>query len=200
VLPGSFALLADLLAVAMFVGLHSLPTGLSPVADPVSRYGISRFARGYRVLTLAMAAAGAAVAVGIASALPGLAASTVVYVWVFAIARAVISWFPMDEPGTTPPTPHGRRHTWIAIVTFLAAVLMSRQLAGLLGATGAWPATRAVLDGLAVFLVVAVLLAAAALVWEQGMGGHRSFGLAERGLYLGIFAWLGVVGWSLVTA
>jgi len=200
VLPGSVALLADLLAVGMFVALHGLLTGLSPVADPVSRYGISRFARGYRVLTLAMAASGAAVAVGIASALPGQAASTVVYVWVFSIGRAIISWFPMDEPGTTPPTPHGRRHTWIAIVTFLAALLMSEQLVGLLGTTGAWPATRGVLAALAVFLLVAVLLGAVAIVWEQGLGGRRAFGLAERALYLGIFAWLGVVGWSLVTA
>lgn len=52
--------------VVALVVLHLLPSGLSPLRDPVSQYGITRFKAGYRVQTLAYGLAGAGAAIGIA--------------------------------------------------------------------------------------------------------------------------------------
>ena len=58
VAAGVIALLALAVTVASLTWLHVEPTGLSAVRNPVSQYGITRFRIGYRVATLAFAAAG----------------------------------------------------------------------------------------------------------------------------------------------
>lgn len=82
--------------LAALVLLHVLPTGLSPLRNVVSQYGISEYRAGYRVQTLAYAVA----AIGIAT-LPGSVGVVVALCAIFAAARALISWFPMDAPGAT---------------------------------------------------------------------------------------------------
>ena len=59
---GVIALLALAVTVASLGYLHFAPTGLSPVRNAVSQYGITPFRGGYRVATLAFGAAGAALA------------------------------------------------------------------------------------------------------------------------------------------
>ena len=116
---GTVCLVALVTVVASLGYLHVAPTGLSPVRNAVSQYGITRFRAGYRVATIAFGVGGIALAVGIDRAVaPSGRSLVVVLLLIFAVARLAISWFPMDAPGT-PPTQTGRRHGLLAIAAFL---------------------------------------------------------------------------------
>ena len=52
------------IGVVALVVLHLMPSGLSPLRNPVSQYGITRFKAGYRVQTLAYGLAGAGAGTG----------------------------------------------------------------------------------------------------------------------------------------
>lgn len=169
-------------AVAALGTLHALPTGLSPLANPVSEYGISRYRVGYRVLTIAMAVAGLADAVAVARGVHG-GVTVVVALVVFALARAVISWAPMDLPGATP-TPAGRTHNLLALVTFTAAVVASIRLGLVLRSADGSAA------GALRWLGWLILAAGSAMV---SAAGTRVFGLVERVLYAAILTWLVLV-------
>ena len=98
-LAGVVSLLLLALAVASLGWLHLQPTGLSPIRDAVSQYGITSFRAGYRVTTIAFGLSGIALAAGIYRAVPGGGRSLVVLLLVvFAAPRCLISWFPMDPP------------------------------------------------------------------------------------------------------
>jgi len=96
---GIIALVALAATVASLVWLQLQPTKLSPIRDPVSQYGITGYRDGYRAATIAFGAAGLALAVGISQALGTRGLAAAILLVVFAITRAVISWFPMDAPG-----------------------------------------------------------------------------------------------------
>lgn len=172
--------------VTSLVVLHLLPTGLSPIRNPVSQYGISRYRAGYRSMSIAYGVAGLGAAIGIAS-LPGSPAFTVLLCIIFAACRAVISWYPMDEPGSQR-TITGRRHGLLAIAAFLAIALASRQFAALLNQNNAQPglATASNVCGLVmlVSLIITVFVRRGGLPW---------FGAVERVFYLGATSWLVVV-------
>lgn len=189
------ALLAAGLAVGVvaLLALHLLPTGLSPVRDPVSQYGISRYRTGYRVQTLAYAVAGLGAAVGVA-ALPGTHTLPVLLCVAFAAMRAAISWFPMDSPGT-PTTVTGRRHGLLAIGAFVSVALAAASLSRALDRSHT-DATTAALSGALAALMLAALLAMAV---DRRTGGNR-FGLVERGFYLGMTAWLVALDVLLATS
>lgn len=166
--------------VALVV-LHALPTGLSPLRNAVSQYGISQYRAGYRVQTLAYASAGFGAAIGIAT-LPGSAGIVVALCVVFAASRAVISWFPMDAPGAAP-TRTGIRHGMLALAAFLAVGFACRQLVTLLHRDGIDP-------GIAAADRVLALLMAISLI-AMALGRRRKyFGGAERLFYLCMTAWL----------
>ena len=78
VLAGVISLLA-LAAVVVSLGyLHLEPTGLSPVRNAVSQYGITSFRAGYRVATIAFGLSGVALASGVDRAVSGRGRSLVV--------------------------------------------------------------------------------------------------------------------------
>jgi hypothetical protein len=184
---GRLALAGQAGAGAALVFLHMAPTGLSAQLDAVSRYGISPFRGFYRVMTLGLAVAAAALAGGVAAPLPGAGRIQVVgLLAVFACARAAISWYPMERPGprarrrvtptaSSPSTPSPRRPSvlcdWVPCWSVGPA------------GTGAGPTAFG-----------AVMLVAALGV----VGGRRSpwlrdrFGAVERVLYVAIVGWLGL--------
>jgi hypothetical protein len=95
---GVIALVALAAVVASLGYLHLEPTGLSPVRNAVSQYGITTFRAGYRVATIAFGVAGTALAVGVDEAVSGDGRKAVVALLVlFSIARGAISWFPIDR-------------------------------------------------------------------------------------------------------
>jgi hypothetical protein len=182
------ALVAVVVGVGALVVLHLLPTGLSPVRNAVSQYGITAYRLGYRVQTLAYAVAGAAVAVAL-SATSHPATSVVALCAVFAAARAALSWFPMDTPGATP-TVTGRRHGLLAILAFCAitaaAVRLGRQGSGSV-LSGAATAASAVVGA----LMIASLLGM--VVSRRTTPPGRYFGAVERAFYVLVTVWLVVV-------
>jgi Protein of unknown function (DUF998) len=185
---GVAALLALAVTVASLVWLHLEPTGLSPVRNAVSQYGITAFRSGYRVATLAFGAAGIALAVGISQAIVGRGEAVVVLLVIFAIARALISWFPMDKPGTDR-TPTGQVHGLLAILAFASVTLAAFRLASALSRQARWhslaPVSTALGCAMAVFLVTLAL--------ARALPGVRArFGAIERGFYLSAIAWFAV--------
>lgn len=193
--------IVSLLGVAVVLGslawLHLQGTGLSPVRDAVSHYGITPFRNGYRVATIAFAVAGVALAVGIDRAFRGHGAGTVVTLLViFAAARAAISWFPMDAPGR-PRTRPGAIHLLLAILAFGSIASAALGLAGVVAHAGRWQSLAA----------PSRALGWAMLACLAGMGLGRAapavragFGAIERGFYACAIAWTALIGVACAAA
>ncbi|HZV25099.1 MAG TPA: DUF998 domain-containing protein [Acidothermaceae bacterium] len=198
VAAGVTCLAATAVGVGAIVVLHVLPTGLSPMRNAVSQYGITRYRLGYRVQTIALAVAGGAAAVGLAEAAPGRARAVIALVIIFALARLVISWFPMDEPGGER-TNHGVMHGLIAIVTFLAIAIAAARLGTVAKQVPGWT-TLATVSSVIAWLMAASLVAM--MVVRRGARATHStpnyFGAIERVFYLAIVAWLVLVGVGLM--
>lgn len=184
-----FALITAGLVVGLgaLLALHLWPTGLSPIRDPVSRYGISRYRTGYRIQTLAYAGAGLGATLGLA-ALPASSALPVALCAIYTAARASISWFPMDAPGA-PRTSTGRRHELLAIAAFLSLAIAAAALPRTLQRGDADPTLAATSGALAVLMFIALF----AMSLDRRIGS-RHFGLLERAFYLAMTAWLVTVG------
>lgn len=191
-------LAATAVGVGALVVLHVLPTGLSPMRNAVSQYGITRYRLGYRIQTIAFAVAGGAAAVGLAEAAPGRARAIIALVLVFALARLVISWFPMDEPGRER-TNHGQMRGLIAIVTFVAIALAAVRLGSVAKQVPGWT-TLATVSSVFAWLMVASLIAM--MVVRRGARDTHStpnyFGAVERVFYLALIAWFVLVGVGLM--
>ena len=195
-IAGIVTLLALAALVASLTWLHLQPTGLSPMRNAVSQYGISAYRGGYRVATLAFAVAGIALAVGISARLHARAHTVEVLLVVFAAARSVISWFPMDEPGTER-TATGRRHGLLAIAAFASVTAAAFKLSRVLTHATVWHQFAPVSSGLG-WLMLALLLA---------MGLRRSlpqlgpwFGGIERAFYAAAIIWCTVIAIACVTS
>ena len=171
------------IGVVALVLLHLRPSGLSPLRNPVSQHGITRFKAGYRVQTLAYGLAGVGAAIGIA-ALPRPSQLVVVLCCVFAVSRAGITWFPMDAPGAER-SDTGRHHGQLAMCAFVAVALAAADLSRTLGHDHVSGAFGAVSGALAAAMLVS--LVTMALGRRAGSG---SYGLVERIVYLSMAAWL----------
>jgi hypothetical protein len=162
------------IGVGALVVLHLVPSDLSPLRNAVSQYGISRYRLGYWVQTHGYALAGFGAAIGI-SALSGHNTVEVALCVTFGISRALINWFPMDEPGTEP-TMTGRRHGLLAFIAFgsvfVATLRFSSVVNDAVGPTSLKSASAVV----AILMLVSFFAMGAN---RRGGGGY--FGLAERG-------------------
>jgi hypothetical protein len=189
---GVTALLALAVAAASLGWLHLEPTGLSPVRNAVSQYGITAFRAGYRVVTIAFGAAGIALAAGISQAIAGRGHAVAVLLVIFAIARAAISWFPMDMPGADR-TPTGQMHGLLAIGAFASVTLAAFRLAGALSGQDRWhslaPVSTALECAMGAFLITLALARALPAV-------RARFGAIERGFYLSAITWFAVFAYA----
>jgi Protein of unknown function (DUF998) len=190
---GVTALLGLAAVVASLGYLHLEPTGLSPIRNAVSQYGITTFRAGYRVATIAFAVTGIALAVGIGQAVSGHGRAVVlVLLVIFAIARAVISWFPMDAPGADR-TRTGQTHGLLAIVAFASATSAALRLGVVLSHEERWRSLAAVSTALG--WVMAACLVGLALAHSFPAVRAR-FGAIERGFYLAAIAWFAVFAFA----
>jgi hypothetical protein len=186
---GVTALLALATVVAALGYLHFAPTGLSPVRNAVSQYGITTFRAGYRVATIAFGVAGIALAIGIDRSTSGGGREAVVVVLVlFAIARLAISWFPMDAPGSDR-TSTGQMHGLLALVAFASATYAAFRLAIVLSHGTRWRSLAPVSSALG-WAMVACLLGM--LLARSFPAVRARFGSIERGFYLSAIAWFAV--------
>jgi hypothetical protein len=187
--------LAALAAVVASLGyLHLAPTGLSPIRNPVSQYGITAMRSGYRVATLAFAVAGAALAVGIDRGVGSRASAVLALLAVFAAARAAISWFPMDAPGA-PATATGHVHRLLATAAFGGATAAAFRLASLLGRGTRWHSLAPVSYALGALMAACL---AGLLLGRSYPALRERFGLVERGFYVSAIAWFAVFGIACV--
>jgi hypothetical protein len=191
----AIALAAMAATVGSLVLLHVARTGLSPLRDPVSAYGISR-ARGlYRAQTVATAVGAGALALAYAGATTS-ARPVVVSLCVLAAARLVISWFPMDAPGEAR-TAVGRVHDLLAFAAFAAASVSGFLGAIALASTPPTAAFASVSSALGWLMTAASALTVAAGVVRPVAG---VFGLAERLIYVGMLAWMALSAVVLLSA
>jgi hypothetical protein len=198
VAAGVTCLAATAVSVGALVVLHVLPTGLSPMRNAVSQYGITRYRLGYRIQTISLAVAGAAAAVGLAEAAPGRARALIALLIIFALARLVISWFPMDEPGGERSN-HGTMHGLIAIVTFVAIALAAGRLGTVAKEVPGWGTLASVSSAIAWIMLASLI---AMMVVRRGARVTHStptyFGAVERVFYLALVAWFVLVGVGLM--
>lgn len=183
---GIVLLLGTVVQLGSLVALHVLPTGLSPIADPVSQYALTRFRAGYTMSAFSAAVAGAAAAL-ILGGLPGgtLAAELL---WLFAAARAVIPAVPMDHPAAAP-TRRGRLHNLLATVAFAAVTAASFVAIGAIGlADGPGGSTATATAG-----IVMAIGAVGVVLCRLVVPFRRVFGVSERLIYLGFMAWFLVI-------
>lgn len=188
------ALAGVLATTAALVALHLLPTRLSPLRDPVSAYGISRYAGLYRAQTLGTALAALALAIalpaaGVDSAIPAVAALAVL-----AAARGLISWVPMDAEGA-PRSATGRAHNLLAFGAFAAASVGGFMVGIAFGATDGLRALAPVATSLGWVMTIASALTIAA---AEVRALRPIFGLAERLIYTGMLAWLTMSAIALI--
>jgi hypothetical protein len=195
VAAGVTALLALAVTVASLGYLHLEPTGLSPVRNAVSQYGITAFRAGYRVATIAFGAAGVALAVGIGLAIGGRGEAVVALLVVFAITRAAISWFPMDAPGAER-TPTGQMHGLLAIAAFGCVTLAAFRLASVLSHQDRWHSLVPVSAALGSTMAACLLAMALARAFPAV---RARFGAIERGFYLAAIAWFAVFAAACAT-
>jgi hypothetical protein len=190
----SFVALAGLVvAAALLVALHLLPTGADPVRHGVSEYGIGRYAALYRMQVVA-SGVGALTLVG---ALLGETAQAVplAFLALYGVARVLIARFPTDL--ALPMTRSGRIHALLAAAAFLALAVAAPWLSASAVAAADWPEARDGVLGLAIGVTMASLgsFAVAALPWTV-----RVYGVAQRAFYVLGFAWLIAVAVAVLVA
>lgn len=184
---GVVGLVSMFVAVVALVVAHLRPTGLSPLRDAVSRYGISSAAVWYRTQTIAMALAAVVLSIAMERSLHlGGVSELVVLLVVFASARALISWYPMDAPGT-PVSSHGSVHRLLAVVAFVSVTAASKLLNSMLSPTRVSAPWRHLSAGLSWTLIISLVLMLGARV---SVGVRRRFGLFERLFYVSCIAWI----------
>ena len=186
-IAGVVALASLAVVVAALAYLHLAPTGLSPLRSAVSQYGITPYRLGYRVATIAFALAAVALAVGLASGAGAheQASLVVALLVLFALTRALISWFPMDAPGRTR-TRIGARHALLAITTFLSIALAALRLGTVLHTGARWHSLAGVSTGLGWAMIGTLLVMLAA---RSVPAVKARFGAVERVFYVLAIAW-----------
>lgn len=188
------ALVAVAAAVVALVVLHAAPTGLSPLRDPVSAYGISRWRALYRLQTLATAAAAASAAVALGTS--GLSSTTpaIIALVVLAATRAPIGWVPMDADDE-PRSATGRAHNLLAYGAFASASVGGFMTGIAFGDADGLSTAAMVVTALGWLMVAASAVTLLALVVK---GVRPALGIAERLIYVGMFAWLVVTAVTLI--
>lgn len=190
------ALLGVLVTVLSLVVLHVVPTGLNPVSAAVSQYGISRYRAGYRVATIALGVAAIALGVALTMAIEPPNVIGLVFLLLFGLARLVISWAPMDAPGAAR-TGTGRAHNVLATIFFASATVAAFLYTGSFADD---PSLASIAVASSVLSWVLAATSALTILASVVRPLKPSFGLAERLLYLAVFAWLILVATTLLTA
>jgi hypothetical protein len=185
------ALIAIAITLVSLVVLHVLPTGLSPFRDPVSQYGITRFRGGYAAAAVSAGIAGVG-AIIVVAPLPGSLA-TMLLLGIFAVARILIPFSPMDVPGS-PKTTRGGLHNVLAFLAFGAVIAAMFVAGGLLHDAGY--ITAGILS--TVFGVIGAVGAVLLLVSRLRHRLRGIFGAAERLIYVAFIGWFIAVGVAAV--
>ncbi|MCI2957763.1 DUF998 domain-containing protein [Agromyces atrinae] len=186
---GVIALVGAIVLLGLLIALHVLPTGLSPASDPVSQYALTRFGALYRWATIAAAIAGVGGLIVVAATTSGVASLVaIVLLVVFIVSRALIGFFPMDEPGR-PRSRTGAVHGILAITAFGGIAAASFVVAGAFHDAG-----YGVLAVTSTTAGVVMVVGTVGMLVASRTRGRSVFGLAERLIYVGFIGWFVAVG------
>lgn len=155
---------------ACLVYLHLAPTGLSPVRDAVSAYGVGGYARWYQAQAMCAGLAGILLAVALRQR-AGVAALLVV----FGLARFAITQFSLETP---------RAHVRLAALAFATVAGAGIHLTAHQHGTPAFGWAMLVFA-----LGTGVALRSQLRPW---------LGLIERAFYVAMLAWLALVAIRLL--
>jgi hypothetical protein len=188
------ALLGVVVCLGCLVSLHVSPTGLNPLRDPVSQYGITDYFTFYRAAALSLGVAALTLAVALVEALTEANAAGIVFLIILGFARLTIGWVPMDAPGAAR-TRTGLRHNLLATAFFGSATVAAFLLTGSFAIDAELDGIAGISAGLAwAMAVFSVLILLTSLVGPL----KRYFGLVERLLYVAVLAWLATVAVALI--
>jgi hypothetical protein len=180
---GEIIVAFSLICLASILLLHALPTGYNPIRNAVSDYGVGKYRVWHRVAVLSLAVCGFALAIASTGTIKPESAIVIGFLVVFAIARAIIPFFPTDLEGQ-PLTPRGRVHWALAIISFASVAF----------AAGFYKGT--ILDDIIGTIVV---VAASLMIVVLAVPRLRKIlGLFERVFYFSMICWFLVTGIELV--
>lgn len=187
------ALAAYLGSAALFVALHLLGTGYSPLRHAVSDYGVGPSRRVFAVYSWLGSAGGLALAGALwLGGRPPLPAWLLAVLPAMVAARAGLTLFPTDLEGRRL-TPTGLVHYACASLNFAAAYVFLRNGTPLLVAAPGWAPVRSVLGGLSWFALPALVANCTAMAPPL----RRVFGLCERAFLVTVLAWFAVASGAL---
>lgn len=163
--------------LAVFVALHRLPTGYSPIRNAVSDYGVGRYRRWFTAGLWASSLGVLALAVGLGIGLgsPPMAEHDLVFLGLITLARVGMSVFPTNIEGQRF-TRTAALHYVFAIAAFTFTYLAISHLTTQLKPITPWHSVERPLSWLA-WLVIPAL---AGVVITMLRPLRRIFGLFER--------------------
>jgi hypothetical protein len=188
------ALLGVAVCLGCLVWLHVSPTGLNPLRDPVSQYGITDYFTYYRAAALSLGVAALTLAVALIEALAEANAAGIVFLVILGFARLTIGWVPMDAPGAAR-TRTGLRHNLLATAFFASATVAAFVFTGTFADD---PALAGIAPASAVLSWAMAVFSGLILVTSLVGPVKRYFGLVERLLYVAVLAWLATVAIALI--
>lgn len=187
------ALAGTAVSIISLVMLHLLPAGLSPLRDPVSRYGVTKYVALYRVGTIALGVAALALAVALPTAVGNDATIPTTGLVVFGLAQGLVGWFADDtEPG--PRSVTGQRHMIMVVLFYGGATVAAFGYSTILPQSADFAPVAVFADVLAWAMVVLDVIVL--LTLTKALRGYR--GLAERLLHVPIYAWMITIAFTLL--
>jgi hypothetical protein len=173
--------------LCVFVALHVLPTGYSPIGHAVSDYGVGRYAKLFRVAGV-LSTVGIlclAIALTVEPGTPTVSVFELVCLYVIPLFRIAILRFPTDLEGQRL-TRSGRLHYLFAILAFAATYSAVAGMTPELGAVEPWDSIHGLLHVLQLIAMVSLILLVIAMIPRL----RRVFGLFERLFLTSTNLWL----------
>lgn len=187
--------LAFLIDLGIFIALHFLPTGYSPISHAVSDYAVGKYRSLFRIRlwvnALGVLALAGALTIAASSGMIHLATLDLLFLALIAPARVAMSFFPTDIEGQKL-TRTGLLHYVFAVVSFAFAFTVVHDMTPAL--QRALPLVASPLG----FFNLLVLPGLIAVVVTLVPALRRIFGLFERIYLLTILLWLLLVSVALV--
>ncbi len=187
--------LAFLIDLGIFIALHFLSTGYSPISHAVSDYAVGKSSRLFRIRVLISALGVLALAAALYLS-PGklqLAQLDLLFLLLVAVTRLALALFPTDLEGQKL-TRNGILHYVFAVLSFAFAYTALRDMTPALQHAFPWAAS---IFG---FLYILILPALIAVVVTLIPILRRIFGLFERIFLLTFLFWMLLVSVALVRA
>jgi hypothetical protein len=180
----TFAILATVLAALSLTIVHFLPTGVSPIREAVSDYGVGKYKNFYRLAAFWLGAAALLMAIAFGKALFPKPTLTIMALLVFTAVRWAIIIFPTDLPDADE-TDVGKAHVTLATIAFVSITVAATFFPGQVNHDPSWHKYVPLLWALAAAIAVTAIATGVTRSFAQ-----QVFGLAERLLYVTMFAWL----------